>query len=513
MQRRSSGVLLHPTSLPGIWGIGDLGPAAHRFVDWLADAGQSVWQVLPLGPTGFGDSPYGATSSFAGNPLLVSPDALIAEGLLPESAVDAEIDDPGPAVDFGRVPAAKEGLLRRSWDHFRAAATGPVHDELTAFLRDPEHSWLADWCLYAALKQEQAGRSWQDWPEELRGRRSDGPGARPSRASQTRSAFTATSNSSSTGSGAPCALGPPTRGFACSATCRSTSRRTAPTRGSTRSSSTSTTAASRTPWPACRPTPSARRGSYWGNPLYRWDRMRATGYAWWIIRGSARACERVDLLRLDHFRGFAGYWRIPAAAEDARGGEWVAGPGAELFAAIESALGALPLIAEDLGVITPDVVELKERLGLPGMKVLQFGFGDLDSDHLPHHHTPDSVVYTGTHDNDTSRGWFESLEHQERRRVLDYLGCKRDGVAWAMTRVALTSVARLAVIPAQDLLGLGSEARMNTPALTGGNWAWRLAPGQLDRALAKKLRRLTRLTGRSIDAAHATGAGEDVRSQ
>ncbi len=498
MQRRASGVLLHPTSLPGIWGIGDLGPAAHRFVDWLADAGQSVWQVLPLGPTGFGDSPYGATSSFAGNPLLVSPDALLDEDLLPESTDAPHLEGPPSAVDFGRVPAAKEHLLRRSWNHFQDTAPSATRDDLTSFLHDPGSSWLADWCLYAALKQEQAGRSWQDWPEELRGRRPEAlEHARARLADEIRfhayvqflfdrqwDALRAQALDKGVRllGDLPIYVAPDSADAWMDQELFDLDEGGAPN------------AVAGVP-----PDDFSETGQYWGNPLYRWDRMRATGYAWWIYRVRA-SLERVDLVRLDHFRGFAGYWRIPASAEDARGGAWVDGPGAALFAAIESALGALPLIAEDLGVITPDVVELKERLGLPGMQVLQFGFGDLDSDHLPHHHTPDSVVYTGTHDNDTSRGWFASLSKKERRRVSDYLGCQRDGVPWAMTRAALTSVANLAVIPAQDLLGLDGEARMNTPAVSGGNWAWRLVPGQLDAALAKKLRRLTRLTGRASDA-------------
>jgi 4-alpha-glucanotransferase len=496
VRRRSSGVLLHPTSLPGPWGIGDLGPAAHRFIDWLADAGQSVWQVLPVGPTGFGDSPYGAASSFAGNPLLVSPDALIAEELLPESAPAAEAGGSGLAVDFGEVPATKEAMLRESWRHVQTRGDAETDRELAAFRAAPDQSWLADWALYAALKRENGERAWHEWPTEVRRRDPDALERARTRlneeirfhsyvqflfhrqwaalrtvaqlkgirilgdlpiyvAPDSADAWVDQDLFDLDDSGKPKAVaGVPPDAF-------------------------------------------SETGQRWGNPLYLWDRMRDTGYRWWISRVRV-TLQRVDLLRLDHFRGFAGYWRIPAEAEDARGGAWVPGPGAELFSALEDALGQLPLIAEDLGVITPDVVALKERFGLPGMKVLHFGFGTADSDHLPHHHVPEAIVYPGTHDNDTSRGWFASLGREERRRVLDYLGCTAGDVHWAMVRAALTSVARLAVIPAQDLLGLGSEARMNTPARGDGNWTWRLAPGQLDSALARRLRRLTTLAGRLV---------------
>jgi 4-alpha-glucanotransferase len=243
-------------------------------------------------------------------------------------------------------------------------------------------------------------------------------------------------------------------------------------------------------------------GQHWGNPLYRWDRMRDEGYSWWISRIRANL-QNVDLLRLDHFRGFAAYWTVPATAADAREGKWAPGPGAPFLQELERSLGDLPLIAEDLGVITPDVIALKEQFGLPGMKVLQFGFEEVDSNHLPHHHTIDTVVYTGTHDNDTTRGWYSALDENQRRRVLDYLGTAETDVHWGMIRAALSSVARMAVLPAQDLLGLGSEARMNTPAVAHGNWSWRLDVGTLDGTLAETLRRLTRLTGR-LPAPHST---------
>ena len=471
-------------------------------MDWLAAAGQSLWQVLPLGPTGVGDSPYGAASSFAGNPLLISPELLAAEDLLPADRASAPPGAAHPAatVDYAAAAAAKEALLRESWAHVGGREGAPIHAELAVFAAaaDP---WLADWALYAALKHENGGRPWVEWPRELR-LRDAAPLARARTRLREEIRFQAyaqllfhrqwealRAHARRRGirilGDLPIYVAPDSADAWAGQELFDLDDEGRPN------------AVAGVP-----PDAFSETGQRWGNPLYRWERLRETGYRWWIDRIRA-GLARADLLRLDHFRGFAGYWRVLAAAADAREGAWMPGPGADLFAAVEAALGELPLIAEDLGVITPDVVALKERFSLPGMKVLQFGFGELDSGHLPHHHTVASVVYTGTHDNDTTRGWYAALGPRERRRVRDYLGCPARGVPWAMIRTAFTSVAQLAVIPAQDLLELGHEARMNTPGLAHGNWTWRLAADGLDRRLARRLRRLTRLAGRWREPAAA----------
>ncbi len=498
MQERASGVLLHPTSLPGRWSIGDLGPAAYRFLDWLTSAGQSIWQVLPLGPTGWGDSPYAAASSFAGNPLLISPEALVAEDLLPASAVTESRTGPTGTVDFGAATVFKEDLLRRSWDHVRGSSNSDLLAELEEFERAVEtRRWLADWALFAALEREIGHRRWSAWPAGLR--QLEGQAVREARERlreeirfQVYLQFLFRRQWQDLHAHAR-ALGIEIVGDLPIYVALESADVWADQRLFDLDEEGEARAVAGVP-----PDYFAETGQLWGNPLYRWDRLRAENFGWWVERIAA-GFRYVDRLRLDHFRAFVRYWRVPAEAETAAEGEWVEGPGADLFVAIEQALGKVPLIAEDLGVITDDVVALKQRFQLPGMKVLQFGFGEADSDHLPHRHTPEDVVYTGTHDNDTTEGWFRTLPAPERQRVLDYVGGTAADVSWSMIRAAMTSVAGLAVIPLQDLLELGSEARMNTPGLATGNWSWRFDPERLDAALAARLRRLTLLSGRGRD--------------
>ncbi|MDH3744062.1 MAG: 4-alpha-glucanotransferase [Acidobacteriota bacterium] len=495
LQERASGVLLHPTSLPGPWGIGDLGSSALQFLDWLASAGQSVWQILPLGPPAGGDSPYGATSSFAGNPLLISPGSLIDQGLLPKTAVDGAAPGAGSPIDFTRVPAAKDALLRRSWAHVEE--TGSLRAELEAFETGAENrTWLGDWSLYAALKHENRQRPWTDWPADLRERKKDALEAARERLRkeirfQTYLQFLFSRQWASLHDHAH-NLGIRILGDLPIYPAADSAEVWAHQELFELDDTGHPTAVAGVP-----PDAFTADGQFWGNPLYRWETSREECFSWWIDR-LEWSLRQVDLLRLDHFRGFAAYWRIPATAKTAREGAWVEGPGADLFLAIEDKLGKLPLISEDLGVITPDVVELRERFGLPGMKVLQFASEDPDSDHLPRHHTRSSVVYTGTHDNDTTRGWFEALDRKKRLQVLDVFDAQEKNVPWAMTRAAFGSIARLAIVPAQDLLGLGSEARMNTPGIADGNWSWRLEEGQLDATLARRLRRLSRNTDRLL---------------
>jgi 4-alpha-glucanotransferase len=492
---RRAGLLLHPSSLPGPFGIGDLGPEADSFLDWAASAGVSIWQVLPLGPTGNTNSPYNSLSAFAGNPLLLSPERLREDGLLPASSLEAAPVFPPGRVDYGRAIEWKGPLLRKAWETFRRSEDRELRQEYERFTADPSRAgWLEDWCLFSALKERYWGIAWTEWPREIRRRQPEGlAAARRDLADETEY--------------------PRFLQFLFD---RQWQRlRTEAARRGIRLlgdvpiyvALDSADVWSRSDLFDIDPDGRPRRvagvppdyfsetGQLWGNPLYRWDRIAGEGYGWWVgrIREALRAC---DFLRLDHFRGFAGYWEVPAEETTAVNGSWVKGPGADLFRAIGEVVGGLPFVAEDLGLITEDVRELLRALGLPGMKVLQFGLADPASDHNPARIGPDSIVYTGTHDNDTAEGWFASLPEEERVRVRGALPVEGDGVAWGMIRAAFRCGADLAVVPAQDLLGLGSAARMNDPRQAQGNWKWRLEPGALDGALAGRLRGIAAATGR-----------------
>ncbi len=473
--RRSAGLLLHPTALPGPYGIGDLGPAAHRWVDFVADAGCAWWQVLPLGPTGYRDSPYQSFSSFAGNPLLISPKALLADGLLTAADLaDAPAFGDGP-IDFARVYAWKEPLLVRAADRLLAASTpGPTTGLAADFLafRAREAAWLDTYALFIALKRAHGGGPWIDWPVALRDAH---PAAITSARAEHRVA---------TGHEA----------FRQWAFARqwSAMRAHARVRGVSLIGDTPIFVAhdSADVWAHRRlfqldaegrpafvagvpPDYFAKTGQLWGNPLYRWEAHAAEGYAWWIARMKS-ALKLVDLVRLDHFRGFAGYWEVPAAAVTAESGRWVPGPGATFLTALERGLAGLPLIAEDLGDITPDVLALRDRFGLPGMRILQFAFTGATNPFLPHQHVPNCVVYTGTHDNETVAGWFAHAPAAERAFLEAYRGPTSGSVPWDLIRMAWASVAGLAVTTPQDLLGLGDDARINFPGKEVGNWTWRL---------------------------------------
>ncbi|MGE5276080.1 MAG: 4-alpha-glucanotransferase [Acidobacteriota bacterium] len=492
---RAAGILLHPTSLPGPFGIGDLGPEADRFLQWAASAGQTLWQVLPLGPTGHGDAPYGCSSAFAGNPLLISPELLRQEGLLPAWAPEARPASPDDRVDFDSVIPWKERILRQSWEHFREHANSGFRGELDAFCAAPEQAdWLSDWALFAALKTRHHGRGWLSWGHELRTR---DPGALE-RARRELSAEIAYQTylqflffrQWGRVKRAANELGIAVMGDIPIYTALDSADVWANERLFTLDAEGFPTSVSGVP-----PDYFSATGQLWGNPLYRWDRIAEEGYGWWIarIRANLRAC---DLLRIDHFRAFAQYWAVPASERTALNGQWLPGPGRALFDAVRADLGSLPIVAEDLGIITEDVRELLGSIGIPGMKVLQFAFYEPDSEYLPHRHVPNSVVYTGTHDNDTARGWYASLNPEERERVWDYLGSDGREIHWDLARAAYASVSRRAIVPMQDVLGLGSEARMNTPAEAAGNWRWR-APGWAFRPEdAARLRRMAVLTGR-----------------
>lgn len=497
LRERWGGVLLHPTSLPGGHGIGDLGPAAWDWLDWLATAGCRLWQVLPLGPTGYGDSPYQALSAFAGNPLLISLDLLAQEGLLTPEEVDALPDMPEGCVDYGQVQRVKVPLLRLAGRRFLEGGA-PHLEEPWAEFQARAAGWLEDFALFMALKEAYGGRAWLEWPDGLRERE-------------------------------PKALAKARRDLADEVAVHralqflfflqwSRLRERARARGVTLIGDVPIFVAhdSADVWahpewfhldPGGRPTVVAgvppdyfsEDGQRWGNPLYRWEALAAEGYRWWIER-LRWTLDLVDVVRLDHFRGFEAYWEVPASAPTAREGRWVPGPGASFLEALRAALGGLPLIAEDLGVITPEVTALREAFGLPGMKVLQFAFdGDPDNPYLPHNYEPGYVVYTGTHDNDTASGWFAGAPEATRDFCLRYLASEGRAIAWDLVRAAWSSVARWALAPMQDLLGLGSEARMNVPGRPEGNWRWRLLPGQADAALAARLAEVNHLYGRAAN--------------
>ncbi len=487
---RSSGLLLHPTSLPSPFACGDLGPGAHAFVDFLAAAGQSLWQVLPLGPTGFGDSPYQCYSAFAGNPLLVSPELLLRDGLLTQDDLAQLPARQGRDVDFGAaVPAARQiGTL--------LAERVPAHalaSELNEFrARTP---WLADYALFMALREAHDGRPWNQWPQPLRARdgkaiakarRSLAPAIRVHEALQwafARQWHALRAHAHDRGvqvmGDAPIFVAHDSADVWANPGLFALDTNGHPT------------VVAGVP-----PDYFSESGQLWGNPLYRWQAHAADDFAWWRARLRALT-SLVDRVRLDHFIGFVRHWEVPAGAPDARTGRWQPGPGEALFRSLERELGSLPLIAEDLGETGADVEALRDLLGLPGMRVLQFAFGgDTTNVFLPHLHVPHTVVYTGTHDNDTTLGWWQSQSERERAFVRDYLGPSCGDIAWDLLRAGMASVADTFVAPVQDALSLGRDARLNTPGQPSGNWSWRLADGQLDTALAARLRAITERYGR-----------------
>jgi 4-alpha-glucanotransferase len=489
---RSAGVLLHPTSLPGP-GIGDAGPAAHRFAAWLAEAGQTYWQVLPLVPADEGGSPYSGLSAFAGNPLLVSPEALAADGLLsPEDLADPGLPD--DRVDFAEVGRWKELLLRRAFGAFRAGWAPTLRAEAAAH-RERHGAWLDDWCLFRALRDEHGGAPWTEWDAGMRDRepRALAAAREALRDELDRHAFVQWVFDRQWGAlrARAAALGVRLIGDVPIFVAHDSADVWAHRELFHLDGEGRPTVVAGVP-----PDYFSATGQRWGNPLYRWDVLAAGGYGWWIER-FRRTLEQVDVARVDHFRGFEAYWEVPAEEETALNGRWVPGPGAALFRAVESALGRLPLIAEDLGVITPEVDALREGLGLPGMRVLHFAFGDDDANpHLPANHPANTVAYTGTHDNDTSAGWFAAAGAAERAGLRRLTAAPDADVHWGMIETVFRSPADVAVVPLQDVLGLGSEARMNTPGTTGRNWAWRARPHDLSPEAALRLRAITERTGR-----------------
>jgi len=497
---RKSGVLLHPTSLPGRWSVGDIGDEASQLLSWLQQAGQSIWQVLPLGPVGAGNSPYGALSTFAGNPLLISPVRLYREGLLAQSDLPDVSAHTSDHVDYGTAVLEKERALRSAWTNFTRIG-GDFRDSFESFRSDSENSfWLDDWTLFLTLKQRHGGTAWAKWDRGVAFREPEAMATarRELRDELDFHAFVQwvfhrqwkALRTEAMRKGITILGDLPIYVAWDSADC-----------WANRDLFHLDDHGQPTVVAGVPPDYFSATGQLWGNPLYRWERMREHGYAWWIHRLRANL-DLADVIRLDHFRAFAAYWQVDATEETAVNGEWVPGPGADFFEATRRALGDLPLVAEDLGLITEEVTELLETTGLPGMKILQFGFGAIDSTHAPHNHSVNSVVYTGTHDNDTTRGWFASVSDEERGRALAYLGGTADSIHWTMMRAAETSVARWAIIPAQDVLGLGTEARMNVPGVGDGNWRWRLRAGALNDSAAEMLEWVTVLGGRHPSQGH-----------
>ncbi len=492
---RSSGILLHPTSLPGPYGVGDLGPAAHHWIEILAASGSGVWQLLPLGPTGYGDSPYQCFSAFAGNPLLVSPEFLAEDGLLSRDDLIRFPSFNEREVDYGAVIPAKLALLDMA---YRRSARSGLSEEVAVF-RTEQATWIEDYSLFMALKDIHRGRPWWTWEPELRdreettiervrGRLEDLVDSHVFRqflfARQWKKI-----RDSAAGHGirivgdAPIFVAEDSADVWSNRDLFHLDEKGRPT------------VVAGVP-----PDYFSATGQLWGNPLYRWDLHAATGYRWWLDRMQA-VLDLVDVVRLDHFRGFAGYWEVPAGEETAINGRWVEGPGVEFLEALAGEFSELPIIAEDLGDITPDVIELRDRFELPGMKILQFAFDSgEENDFLPHRFPEHCVVYTGTHDNDTTRGWFDSADESDRKYALEYLGVDGSDYAWDLIEAAWKSRAAWAITTMQDILSLGSEARMNFPSVPAGNWRWRMQPGAFTDELQTRLRSLNQNTGRLSSA-------------
>ncbi|MFZ3342685.1 MAG: 4-alpha-glucanotransferase [Terriglobales bacterium] len=491
---RASGILLHPTSLPARGGIGDFGPAAYAFADFLAAAKQGVWQVLPLGPLGFGDSPYSSTSALAGNPLLISLDRLVERGWLERSQLDTLPAEADP-VDYSAVFHQKLPLLFEAGRKFLCAAPEKARARYEKFRRENQW-WLDDFVLFDALRARYKLASWNEWPRELCHREALAlETARTEMADDldVRSALQFFFYEQWQALRAYCAERSirVAGDIAIFVNFDSADVWTHPDLFRLNAELDPEVVA------GVPPDFFSKDGQRWGHPLYRWDVMKERGYKWWIDR-LRWATRCFDYIRLDHFRGFCQFWEIPADEPTAIHGRWVDGPKDDLFDAVRAALGGLPFFAEDLGYITPDVHALRDRLQIPGMAVLQFGFGNAGAHvHLPHTFKAEKVVYTGTHDNDTLCGWWASAATENERAFAQaYAGRSDDGIHWAMIRAATNSVASLCIVPLQDVLGLGSAARMNVPSLEAGNWRWRFDAALLRPELGHKLAVLAEVSDR-----------------
>jgi 4-alpha-glucanotransferase len=494
---RSSGLLLHVTSLPSPYGIGDLGSSAFSWIDRLHDAGQGWWQALPLGPTGYGNSPYQAMSSFAGNVLLISPDCLISDGLL--KPTDCEFDSASEVVDYEAVIPFKNRLLETAWTNFKAGERKDLEPAYGEFCAQQEH-WLEDYALFRALKARYQGAYYLEWPAELVLRTPEALAvARRELASQIGQARFAQfllfrqgdqlkAHAHSKGVGLigdlPFFVSPDSSDVWANPELFLLDEHRRPHFVA-----------------GVPPDYFSAQGQLWGNPVYNWDALRATGYRWSLDRLRALLAH-VDAIRLDHFRGFSAAWHVPAGATTAQSGQWVPGPGALFFEALRKELGGLPFIVEDLGIITPDVQALRDEFQLPGTRVLQFAFdGHSDNPYLPHNFVRNAVAYTGTHDNAPTRQWYEELPDYQRQNLWSYLKRTPGAVAEAapaLIHLAWSSMAALTIAPLQDLLNLGAESRMNVPGRASGNWGWRCPEDRLSLPAFQWLQELTEVSKRSV---------------
>lgn len=492
---RASGILLHPTSFPSRFGIGDLGPEAYRFIDFLVESGQQIWQILPLGPTGYGDSPYQCFSAIAGNPLLISFERLRDEGLLTDEDLNSLPELPN-RIDFGWVIHIKRPLLQTACDAFRTQATAEQQQAFEQFCQT-KAEWLDDYALFMALKDTHGGASWHTWEPELVQRNPEVLAA--ARQTLADSIFfhqfvqfqffqqwhALKDYANQAGIQILGDLPIYVAHDSAEVWARPEIFRIDEETGLPELMA------------GVPPDYFSATGQLWGNPIYNWQRLQEQDFDWWVKRFQAML-DCVDLIRIDHFRGFEAYWAVPQGETTAINGEWLAAPGFSFFKHLQQVLGDLPIVAEDLGLITPEVEALRDEFGFPGMKILQFAFdSDFTNPYLPFQYERNSVVYTGTHDNDTTLGWFNKRSHEQQERVRQFLGCtSADGIHWDLIRLAMSSVSDLAVIQLQDILGLDTDARMNAPSQEMGNWNWRYWPEALTPELAGRLRYMTEMYGR-----------------
>lgn len=496
MFERSSGILFHPTSLPGKYGIGTLGKEAYAFIDFLKKSRQKLWQIFPLGPTGYGDSPYQSFSSFAGNPYLIDFDLLIEAHLLSEEDLrDVFFGDNEEYIDYGAIYNQKYPLLRKAYENFKSSDNHEMRENLEHFKRE-NASWLNDYSLYISLKNHFNGLPWNEWAHDIKNREH---GAMEHYKNELADNIEyhnfiqflffkqwgdvkryANENGIKIIGDIPIFVAADSSDAWANPEIFLFDEERKPVKVA-----------------GVPPDYFSATGQLWGNPLYNWQKLKETNYSWWVERVKANL-STCDIIRIDHFRGFEAYWAVPYGDDTAINGQWEPGPGIDLFNAIKSQLGELPIIAEDLGLMTQGVIDLREATGFPGMKILGFAFDSgEENDYLPHTYTKNCVVYTGTHDNDTLVGWFQKAKEEDRQFARDYLNSRSDDeIHWNAIRGAWSSVANMAISPVQDFLGLGSEARINTPGVAAGNWQWRLRHGVLTDELAERIAKLTRVYSR-----------------
>lgn len=492
---RASGILLHPTSIPSRYGIGDLGAAAYGFVDFLAETKQQLWQILPLGPTGHGNSPYMCYSSMAGNPILINLDGLADQGLLVKADLIDVPDFPSGWVDYERVIPYKFSLLKRAAQRFQAQAA--ESQEFQEFCQ-AQAFWLEDYSLFMAIKEACGGVSWTQWPTDIATRQ-------PEALERWRSELADSIFLQKFLQFEFCRQWFALKAYANERQIQIigdmpiyVAHDSADVWAFPENFMIDPTSLAPSLMAGVPPDYFSSTGQLWGNPTYNWETLEASQFDWWLKRIKATLAY-VDQIRIDHFRGFESYWAVSQGETTAMNGRWIEAPGEKLFKRVEEVLGKLPFLAEDLGIVTPEVEALRDRFEFPGMKILQFAFGsDHRNPYLPFNCDRNFVIYTGTHDNDTTMGWYSNANDYEKQRLAAYVGgTTAETVHWAMIRLALSSVANLAIVPLQDLLGLGTEARMNTPGKADSNWQWRFDSSVLTPTVRQQLTELTELYGRA----------------